>query len=310
MDEISLTCRIIFMIKHAYRLFRIVFIQLLVQSSVLSMVAQVPVYENCISIKSFTDTTIIKQKNIIAENKTGNMTGATSIRNDRKKEESPNPYPEDSKTIFSDRTQFPLNIKRDRDLGQTFISSGKKAVVEKLFLRVGPNPVKVNTPGARIVIQFFRVEGTPALNDHGTPGSFGAFDRQRAPEMDDYLEGETYTPLFAATGVLPSLVNTLDFLEFSFSGKARLKLEANKGYAFLIMFAEPAEENRGLTLYNQYWGIYTPDATNKFVGHGIRREGLPFFPENFRDRLQVQPSTFGFPDVCTFRDLFFVITGK
>lgn len=294
----------------ACTLLKLLCVQLFIQFAAFNSFAQVPVYENCMSVRAFIDTSAFKQKEIIAACKVGNMTGATSIRYDRTKEESPNPYPADTKTIFSDLSKYPLNVKRDRDLGQTFISPARKAIVEKLYLRVGPNPVKENTPGARIVIQFFRVDGKPVLNDHGTPGSLGVFDRRLAPEMDDYLEGETYTPIFAVTGVLPSPLNTLDYLEFSFKGNAKLKLEPSKGYAFLLMFAEPADENRGLTLYNQYWGTYAPDATNKYVGHGIRREGLPMFSDNFRDRLQVQPTTFGFPDVCTFRDLFFVITGK
>lgn len=296
--------------KYTFGVLKAITVILFILFATVNNLAQIPVYENSVSVRAFTDTTLIKQKNIIAENKAGNMTGATSIRYDQKKEESPNPYPLETKTVFSDRTQYPLNVKRDRDLGQTFISPNKKTVIEKLYLRTGPNPVKENTPGARIVIQFFKVEGTPVLNNHGTPGSLGVFDRLSAPEMDDFLEGETYIPLFAVTGVLPASLNTLDYLEFNFKGKAKLKLEPNKGYAFMLMFAEPATENRGLTLFNKYWGDYTPDPTNKYVGHGIRREGLPLFTENFRDRLHVQPTTFGFPDVCTFRDLFFVIAGK
>jgi hypothetical protein len=54
------------------------------------------------------------------------------------------------------------------------------------------------------------------------------------------------------------------------------------------------------------------------VGHGIRREGgsgrpePPFFrpdlPDDFRTRRAQQPGTLGFPDVDTFRDLYFTIT--
>ena len=54
------------------------------------------------------------------------------------------------------------------------------------------------------------------------------------------------------------------------------------------------------------------------IGHGIRREGgagppgppsfRPDLPDDFPVRLGQQPSTLGFPDVDTFRDLDFTIT--
>jgi hypothetical protein len=65
---------------------------------------------------------------------------------------------------------------------------------------------------------------------------------------------------------------------------------------------------RGMTLANQYYGTYTPDPANLRRGHGIRREGLPDFPEDWRARLAQPPGTLGFPDVCTFRDLHFAVT--
>ncbi len=54
----------------------------------------------------------------------------------------------------------------------------------------------------------------------------------------------------------------------------------------------------------------TPDPANKFRGHGIRREGLPAFPDDAQERLKQPPVTLGFPDVCTFRDLHFAVTLK
>ena len=43
-------------------------------------------------------------------------------------------------------------------------------------------------------------------------------------------------------------------------------------------------------------------------GHGIRREGTPAFADDWKSRLAQPPGTLGFPDVCTFRDLYFAVT--
>ncbi len=138
------------------------------------------------------------------------------------------------------------------------------------------------------LFSFFKVEGTPVLNNHGTPGSLGVFDRLSAPEMDDFLEGETYIPLFAVTGVLPASLHTLDYLEFSFKGKARLKLEPNKGYAFMLMFAEPATENRGLTLLISIGEIILR-IQQQICRTRNSQEGLPLFSENFRTDCTFNP---------------------
>lgn len=76
----------------------------------------------------------------------------------------------------------------------------------------------------------------------------------------------------------------------------------------MVMFLDRDEE-RSLSLSNNYYGNYYPiPIDNLYIGHSIRREGKSDFPEQWQDRLTMQPGTLGFPDVCTFRDLFFVIT--
>ncbi len=68
--------------------------------------------------------------------------------------------------------------------------------------------------------------------------------------------------------------------------------------------------SRSLSLSNNYYGSYRPDSKNSYVGHGIRREGKPDFPNQWESRMSMSPGTIGYPDVCTFRDLFFLITAE
>lgn len=238
----------------------------------------------------------------------GDEGGTTSIRFEKNKKLENNKYPADSRTVFGNRTVYGDSYQqRDRDLGQTFLTDDKGFTVDAVYLRVGPNQVERNTPGARVAIQFFKVTGQPRLNNHGTPGFIGKFDRQTSPELDDYLEGESYQSIYLATGKLPSDLKKDQYMKWQLEGK-RLILEPHTHYAFIIMFLD-RDEDRSLSLYNSYYGNYYPDSKNLYVGHGIRREGKADFPDQWEDRLSLQPGTLGFPDVCTFRDLFFVITG-
>jgi hypothetical protein len=123
----------------------------------------------------------------------GDPGGATSIRLEKNKIIEDNKYPADSRTVFANRTIYGQTYQqRDRDLGQTFLTDDQGFTVDAVYLRVGPNEVERNTPGARVGIEFFKVTGEPRLNNHGTPGFVGKFDRQTSPELDDYLEGESY----------------------------------------------------------------------------------------------------------------------
>jgi hypothetical protein len=81
-------------------------------------------------------------------------------------------------------------------------------------------------------------------------------------------------------------------------------------------------------LANNYYGEYDG-------GHGIRRGGngifppatanstadftdrsnkavmkSAHFPTNFEKRIKIKPGTNGYPDVCTYRDLYFLIVAE
>jgi hypothetical protein len=245
--------------------------------------------------------------NVMVSYLEGDSGGTTSIRFERLKKIDNNKYPPDSKAKFGRRSLYgSVYRQRDRDLGQTFLTSDKSFRVDAVYLRVGPNEVKKNTPLAGVGIEIFQVTGKPRLNDNGTPGYLGEFDRKNAPELDDFLEGELYTPIYFATGKLPKDLKKNEYMKWDLLGKP-VKLEANSYYAFMVMFLERKEE-RSLSLSNNYYGSYRPDSENPYVGHGIRREGKPDFPTDWEKRMSMQPGTIGYPDVCTFRDLFFLIT--
>lgn len=219
-----------------------------------------------------------------------------------------------------------MNVQlRDRDLGQTFLTGDQGFKVDAVYLRVGPsdNSVAMGAQMARVALQFFEVEGTPRLNDNGTHGflrdaqGHPIFSRKLSPQLDDFLEGETYRCIHVAQGVLPQSLKHGDYLTFKLTGSDQIVFSPHKSYAFLLIFVERGQD-RSMSLANKYFGTYTPDPNNPFVGHGIRREGgtgqpqAPFFrpdlPDDFQVRLGQQPGTLGFPDVDTFRDLFFAIT--
>ncbi len=233
--------------------------------------------------------------------------GNTSLRFVATRKVDANKYPPKGLTVFARAARE--QPQRDRDLGQTFRTGDRPARLDALFLRLGHGDAAVldGAPGARVAVQWFAVSGEPRLNDHGTPGFAGKFDRTNAPELDDYLEGETYFPLRVVEARLPASLHRGDYLKLDFTGDDEFVLEPHRTYAFLLLFLERAE-NRGMTLANEYYGTYTPDPINRFRGHGIRREGAPVFPDDWRARLHQPPATLGFPDVCTFRDLHFAVT--
>lgn len=235
--------------------------------------------------------------------------GNTSVRFVTDHTVKENAYPPDGVTVFAKaaRTQ----PQRDRDLGQTFLTGDRPVRLDALFLRIGHGDAAVRSgaPNAPVAIQWFAVTGTPRLNNHGTPGFAGRFDRTRSPELDDYLEGEQYFPLRVVQARLPTSLQRGDYLKFDFTDEDEFVLEPRRTYAFLLMFLERAED-RSFTLANQYYGTYVPDPANRLRGHAIRREGTPAFPEDWQRRLTLPPGTLGFPDVCTFRDLHFVVTVK
>lgn len=157
---------------------------------------------------------------------------------------------------------------------------------------------------------------------------------------DDFMEGETYTHLHRASGgVIPEGLRLNDYLRWEFTGDDQIFLEPNTQYAFLFLFDEPAAEgvNRNIPLSNRnvLFGGRLSDAFPD--GHLIRREGssVDFDAVFIRDkkdpadvdaarhaasfpvkadgtpdleaRLAIQPGTLGYPDVDTYRDLYFYI---
>jgi hypothetical protein len=151
---------------------------------------------------------------------------------------------------------------------------------------------------------------------------------------DDFIEGETYHHIGVARGgVIPASLALNDYLRWEFSGDARFQLEPNTRYAFLFMFDEPAAPGvrRNIPLSNKN---VIPGGALKDVypdGHAIRREGSSMnreevfvydlndkaqveasrksatFPSDPEARMAIQPGTLGYPDVDTYRDLYFII---
>lgn len=129
----------------------------------------------------------------------------------------------------------------------------------------------------------------------------------------------------------------LVYLRWALEGEARLPLKAGKRYAFMVGFAEPGPE-RGFTLANaNAAGVNAPpsltDAHDRYHGGwGLRREGDGTLPPTMipgehppaeaaqRERLYrealfgegslrylLSPTTDGYPDVDTYRDLEFYL---
>lgn len=235
--------------------------------------------------------------------------GTTSIRFETKESVKENSYPTNTVTVFGDRGKYPQRIvQRDRDLGQTFFTGDTARKLDAVYLKVGPNGGDPSSLGAAVAIQLFEVSGEPKLNDHGTPGFAKRFDRARSPELDDYLEGESFRSVAIARGTLPAEIGPGALLKWDLTGQSEIVLEPARCYAFLVMLLDPKPKQQ-LSLANNYFGSYEPDPRNKFAGHGIRREGSPKFT-SLDARLRQQPGTLGFPDVCTWRDYYFFVTGK
>ncbi|AQG82370.1 hypothetical protein AWR27_07035 [Spirosoma montaniterrae] len=190
-------------------------------------------------------------------------------------------------------------IKRDRDLGQTFLYTGKTLktlTAITVATGYGTNAVRLNTYQKAVSIQIFAVSGEPVPNDNGsdaTTEAFHGFPHNRMGDSilhhrDDYFTGETYTSLAVFSGAVfpgkrafgfateteavspdhPRLKGRL--LRFNLPASKPVVLKPGTRYAFLIMLDRKGDEC-GFTLANNYYGTY-PD------GHGIRRDGNGVFP--------------------------------
>ena len=170
---------------------------------------------------------------------------------------------------------------------------------------------------------------------------------QRWPVMhysDDYYAGERYVPLaLARGGVVPEGIDTDDYLRWAIEGGGEAwTLAPDTRYAFLLLFDEPAapgvKRNLPLSNVNVLPGGRSPDAYPG--GHSLRRDGattvldevfirdtadvedlaasrrsasFPVTPDgapDFAARTAISPGTVGYPDVDTYRDLWFVIEGE
>ena len=249
---------------------------------------------------------------------------------------------------------------RDRDLGQTFTIGTAPMRMDAITLRTGPsdNAVRTGALGARVFMQFYKVTGTPVINDHGTTAPDGSGDNRYTrwatccphdPKSDDYIDGETLTPLMTVEGNLPSNPATFvknTYFRIEFSGNERPVFEANSVYAWVLGFVEPGDpdkpdEPRAMSLANEFH----PNAPAKDYpgGHGLRRDGSTLdleatfvrlmdvvppgttpeqiaadveasrqaaqFPYDLTARQALTPGTFGFPDVEGHRDFRMYIEG-
>lgn len=151
---------------------------------------------------------------------------------------------------------------------------------------------------------------------------------------DDFMEGESYEHLMLASGgIIPHGLKTNDYLRWELGSNAQYYLEPNTTYAILFLFDEPAPAGvkRNIPLSNRNV-LPGGKSSDPFPGgHMIRRDGsstvfedvfianvndptdvqlsrkAATFPPQMKDRLAIQPGTLGYPDVDTYRDLYFVI---
>lgn len=237
--------------------------------------------------------------------------------------------------------------QRNRDLGQVFtVPEGDSLLLSAIVLRTGNSKTAIlsGTPGAPVFLQLFRVDGTPVINDNGTPAGtkaeHGYTDNHRA---DDYLEGLRYESIALLNdGRFPAISPTtqaggeaghLRYLRWKLA--APIQLTGGQRYAFIVGFSE-AGPDYGFTLGNDNLAAdpAAPQLRTDVNGNawwGIRREGdgtLPptqdatvifesdldivtalkresLFAEDHYTRLS--PTTNGFPDVDTYRSFEFYL---
>lgn len=209
------------------------------------------------------------------------------------------PYEHESWGYYDSTGREIPYIKRDRDLGQTFVYNGTSPVkLEAVVVRTGfgTNVVRPNTYGKDISIQLFEVIGEKVLHQNGSGDNteaFHGFPHNRPGDSihtirDDYFTGETYNTLAVISGArFPGKkdfgfasddVNIAPddsmlkgkYLRFVLPEKHKITLQPGKTYAFLVMIDQMGADV-GFTLANNYYGSYEG-------GHGIRRDGNGVFP--------------------------------
>lgn len=238
-------------------------------------------------------------------------------------------------------------FRRARDLGQVF-TAPEDFTLDALILRTGNDDLAFlpGTAGAEVCVQFFEVTGEPKIDDNGTPpGAKATHGFSTNHRCDDFITGVEYRSLrVVAGGRLPDLATKGDgklaYMKWSFDGADTLRFEKGRRYAFMAGFAH-ADADRNFTLANRNHASSRkpPSLTDPEDaypgGWGIRREGnghnpplmLPgaeppadaaqlarlraeaSFPEGDA-RFAIPPTTEGYPDVCTYRDLEFYLLKK
>jgi hypothetical protein len=200
--------------------------------------------------------------------------------------------------------------------------------------------------GAEVFVQFFDVEGTPKVDDNGTPpGTDAKHGFSKNHRCDDTVKGVTYRSIRVVDGGrLPDLATMgdgkLTYLKWDFAGANALQFEKGKRYAFMVGFCSAGPE-RNFTLSNRNLAA-RPDpplmfgaGDNYAGGWGLRREGNGKNPplkipgnnppedtekaRQLRDestfplgdaRFAITPTCEGYPDVDTYRDHEFYMIAK
>ena len=239
-------------------------------------------------------------------------------------------------------------FRRSRDLGQVFTPT-ESFTLDAIVLRTGNDHLAYlpSTPGAGVFVQFFTVHGTPVVDDNGTPpGTPSTHGFNTNHRTDDHLKGVTYKSLRVVTGgTMPTLPGggKQTFLKWDLTGEDELTFEAGVRYAFMVGFEEPAGKpgsERNFTLSNRNLasdagppGLNTGADTYE-GGWALRREGrgkpptlvpgpTPPADPALRAKLLTEssfatgearytlsPTTDGYPDVDTYRDLEFLLLAK
>ena len=260
----------------------------------------------------------------------GSLGGNTSVRNS-------------SPLVWKPKGYF----RRARDLGQVF-TAPRDFTLNAIVLRTGNDHLAFlpGAAGAEVFVQFFEVEGTPVIDDNGTPpGTDATHGFSKNHRCDDKVKGVTFRSIRVVDGGrLPDLATIgdgkLTYLKWDFTGEDALRFEQGKPYAFMVGFCRPAPE-RNFTLSNRNLAS-RPDfpsmhgaGDNYAGGWGLRREGNGKNPplkipganppedaakaRQLRDestfplgdaRFVITPTCEGYPDVDTYRDHEFYMIAK
>jgi hypothetical protein len=188
----------------------------------------------------------------------------------------------------------------NRDYGQTFTTGADGFFLDRITVKLGPQPIAPSVFGAKVSVQLFEVSGKATVNDNGTAsGKVAPWSDD--PRVDDFLEGETYASLAVARGgQLPAFVVPSQHVVLNFRKADRLKLKPNTQYGFMFMFDEGGVD-RGLAFATSYWTSYEG-------GHAIRRDGD--IPSDMAKRAVGQPTTKAGTKSDVYSDMIFWVEGS